>query len=190
MKKSCLRRCSAAFLGIFDGLTALFTPEVRSEMVGIVIGSTVKGLLTGVIIGFFATKVRSLVLGLLFGLRGRRVLRLPDSADEPRQHFARTSCCRAAWSASSSATPRRIISTSHLLVRRLENAQFPCSFSRAPTGSNGRSSRCRRRRQHLHERQRAAEVEQAVGAAERERNHRPGEHDRLARGRVQRRGER
>ena len=56
------------FLGIFDGLTAYFTPEVRNEMVGIVIGSTVKGLLTGVIIGFFATKVHSLVLGSIFGL--------------------------------------------------------------------------------------------------------------------------
>ena len=56
------------FLGIFDGLTAWFTPEVRNQMVGIVIGSTVKGLLTGVIIGFFATKVHSLVLGCIFGL--------------------------------------------------------------------------------------------------------------------------
>ena len=32
------------------------------------IGSTIKGLLAGVIIGFFATKVRSLLLGTLFGL--------------------------------------------------------------------------------------------------------------------------
>ena len=56
------------FLGIFDGLTAYFTPEVRDQMVGIVIGSTIKGLLTGVIIGFFATKVHSLVLGCIFGL--------------------------------------------------------------------------------------------------------------------------
>jgi len=55
-------------LGIFDGLTALFTPEVRSQIVGIVIGSTIKGLLTGVIIGFFATRVRSLVVGTIFGL--------------------------------------------------------------------------------------------------------------------------
>ena len=56
------------FLGIFDGLTAYFTPEVRNEMVGIVIGSTVKGLMTGVIIGFFATKVHSLLVGTIFGL--------------------------------------------------------------------------------------------------------------------------
>jgi hypothetical protein len=56
------------FLGIFDGLTALFTPEARDQIVGIVIGSTVKGLLTGVIIGFFARKVHSLALGVVFGL--------------------------------------------------------------------------------------------------------------------------
>jgi hypothetical protein len=56
------------FLGIFDGLTALFTPEVRSQIVGIVIGSTVKGLLAGVIIGLFATKVHSLVAGTIVGL--------------------------------------------------------------------------------------------------------------------------
>jgi hypothetical protein len=56
------------FLGIFDGLTAYFTPEVRNELVGIVIGSTIKGVLTGVIIGFFATRVHSLVIGTLFGL--------------------------------------------------------------------------------------------------------------------------
>ena len=55
-------------LGIFDGLTALFTPEVRSQIVGIVIGSTIKGLLAGVIIGLFATKVHSLVAGTIVGL--------------------------------------------------------------------------------------------------------------------------
>jgi len=52
------------FLGIFDGLTAWFTPEVRAQMLGIVIGSTIKGLLTGVIIGVFARKVHSLALGM------------------------------------------------------------------------------------------------------------------------------
>jgi branched-subunit amino acid transport protein len=56
------------FLGVFDGLTALFTPDVRSQIVGIVVGSTVKGLLTGVIIGFFATRVHSLLVGTIFGL--------------------------------------------------------------------------------------------------------------------------
>jgi len=68
VKKPLFATLLGGFLGIFDGLTALFTPEVRSQIVGIVIGSTVKGVLTGIIIGFFATKVRSLALGTLFGL--------------------------------------------------------------------------------------------------------------------------
>jgi LytS/YehU family sensor histidine kinase len=56
------------FLGIFDGLTAWFTPEVRSQILTIVIGSTFKGLIAGILIGYFAKKVRSLPLGVLFGL--------------------------------------------------------------------------------------------------------------------------
>ncbi len=55
-------------LGVFDGLTAYFTPEVRSQLLGIVIGSTFKGLVVGASIGFFARKVRSVPLGILFGL--------------------------------------------------------------------------------------------------------------------------
>jgi hypothetical protein len=54
-------------LGVFDGLTAWFTPEVRAVLMGIVIGSTVKGLIAGVLIGWFARKVNSLPLGILFG---------------------------------------------------------------------------------------------------------------------------
>jgi len=55
-------------LGIFDGLTAWFTPEVRNELLGIIVGSTFKGLVAGVAIGYFAKKVDSLPLGVVFGL--------------------------------------------------------------------------------------------------------------------------
>jgi hypothetical protein len=55
-------------LGIFDGLTAWFTPEARTQMLGIIIGSTVKGLIAGVSIGYFSKKVESLPLGIIFGL--------------------------------------------------------------------------------------------------------------------------
>jgi len=55
-------------LGILDGLTAWFTPEVRVAILGIVIGSTFKGMVAGVCAGWFARKVHSLALGLLFGL--------------------------------------------------------------------------------------------------------------------------
>lgn len=55
-------------LGIVDGLTAWFTPEVRSMLMPIVIGSTIKGLIVGLIIGIFAHKVHSLASGTIFGL--------------------------------------------------------------------------------------------------------------------------
>jgi hypothetical protein len=56
------------FLGIFDGLTSWFTPAVRAQLMGIVIGSMIKGIIAGVCIGYFAKKVHSLGLGILFGL--------------------------------------------------------------------------------------------------------------------------
>ena len=68
MKKVVFPTLLGGFLGIFDGLTAWFTPEVRSMLVGIVVGSTIKGLLTGVIVGLFARSVHSIVWGTLFGL--------------------------------------------------------------------------------------------------------------------------
>ena len=68
MNKIVLGLILGGILGIFDGLTAWFTPEARSELMGIVVGSTLKGLIAGVLIGFFARKVNSLPLGILFGL--------------------------------------------------------------------------------------------------------------------------
>ena len=65
-------------LGIFDGLSALVTsPEVSSQIVGIVIGSTFKGVIAGVVIGWFAKKVNSLPLGIIVGLLVGAALALP-----------------------------------------------------------------------------------------------------------------
>src|ERR1700677_3035565 len=55
-------------LGIVDGLTSWLTPAVRPQLMGIVIGSTGKGLLAGLLVGIFARKVHSVALGVLFGL--------------------------------------------------------------------------------------------------------------------------
>jgi hypothetical protein len=68
VNKALLGLILGGVLGIFDGLTAWFTPAVRAQIVGIVIGSTVKGLIAGVCIGWFARKVNSLPLGIMFGL--------------------------------------------------------------------------------------------------------------------------
>jgi hypothetical protein len=68
MNKVVLGLLVGGILGIFDGLSAWFTPAVRAQLLTIVIGSTVKGLIAGILIGYFAKKVNSLSLGLLFGL--------------------------------------------------------------------------------------------------------------------------
>jgi hypothetical protein len=72
MKKPIFGMLLGGALGIPDGLSALVSagddPNIRAGIVGIVIGSTVKGLIAGLLIGWFARKTNSLPLGVLFGL--------------------------------------------------------------------------------------------------------------------------
>jgi len=72
MTKPVLGLVLGGVLGIFDGLSALVSapndPAVRDGIVGIVIGSTIKGLLTGAIIGWFAKRTSSLAIAIVFGL--------------------------------------------------------------------------------------------------------------------------
>src|SRR5271169_1327145 len=67
MKKVVIGLALGGVLGIFDGLTAWFTPEVRAGLAGIVVGSCFKGILTGLAAGFFARKVHNLGLRILIG---------------------------------------------------------------------------------------------------------------------------
>jgi hypothetical protein len=64
MSKPVLGLILGAILGVFDGLTALLEPDIANnpEM-----GSMMTGILAGLIIGFFARKVKSLKSGLIFG---------------------------------------------------------------------------------------------------------------------------
>jgi hypothetical protein len=59
-------------LGILDGLSALVSapgdPNIKAGIVGIVIGSTIKGILTGALIGWYARRTNSLPAGIVFGL--------------------------------------------------------------------------------------------------------------------------
>jgi branched-subunit amino acid transport protein len=57
-----------AVLGVLDGATAWFTPDVRSQMLTIIIGSTVKGVIAGVAAGLFARWVKSTPAGIAFGI--------------------------------------------------------------------------------------------------------------------------
>lgn len=69
MNKAILGVLVGGVLGIFDGLSALVSaPETRPLIASIVIGSTVKGIIAGALIGWFARKVDSLPLGIVFGL--------------------------------------------------------------------------------------------------------------------------
>jgi hypothetical protein len=68
MNKIVLGILLGGILGIFDGATAWFTPEVRNAILGIIIGSTVKGMIAGFAAGWFARKVHSIPAGIAFGL--------------------------------------------------------------------------------------------------------------------------
>lgn len=71
MSKPILGLLLGGILGIFDGLSALVSagsdPVIRDGIVGIVIGSTFKGVIAGVAIGYFSKKFNSLPLGIAFG---------------------------------------------------------------------------------------------------------------------------
>ena len=87
MKKVMFATLLGGFLGMFDGLTSLFTPEVRDQIVGIVIGSTVKGLVDRR--DCRRTSRRRCIRWRwvpIFGLAGRRLLRVSDPAREPGPH--------------------------------------------------------------------------------------------------------
>lgn len=72
MGKPLLGLLLGAVLGAIDGLGALVSaghdPQIREGIVGIVIGSTFKGILVGVSAGIFARKVNSVPAGVVFGL--------------------------------------------------------------------------------------------------------------------------
>ena len=69
MSKVVLGLLLGAALGAIDGACAGFYDAVpKDQLMGIVLGSTCKGLLTGLVAGFFARKWRSLGLGILVGL--------------------------------------------------------------------------------------------------------------------------
>src|ERR1022692_3040301 len=56
-----------AVLGALDGASAWFYPEVRSVIASIMVGSTIKGMLVGLLSGWFARKVNSTVWGIVAG---------------------------------------------------------------------------------------------------------------------------
>jgi hypothetical protein len=69
MNKPVLGMLLGGILGVFDGLSALISaPETAPAIVGIVIGSTFKGLVAGLLIGWYARRVQSVPKGIAFGV--------------------------------------------------------------------------------------------------------------------------
>lgn len=54
-------------LGAIDGATAWFYPEARSTMGAIMMGSSMKGMVVGLLCGWFARKVHSTTWGIVVG---------------------------------------------------------------------------------------------------------------------------
>ena len=67
MNKPLVGIAAGAVLGIIDGATAWFTPQVRPLMASILMGSCVKGMIVGVLCGILARKVRSNAIGIVAG---------------------------------------------------------------------------------------------------------------------------
>ena len=67
MNKPLLGLLVGTILGALDGATAWFTPAVRDEISGILIGSSFKGMIVGLLSGWFALKVQSVSKGVAFG---------------------------------------------------------------------------------------------------------------------------
>jgi F0F1-type ATP synthase assembly protein I len=67
MNKIAVGLVFGAVLGCLDGATAWFTPEVRPAIAGILMGSTIKGMLVGLLAGWFARKVQSTAWGIVVG---------------------------------------------------------------------------------------------------------------------------
>ena len=58
--------------GVIDGATSWFYPETHSMLAGIMVGSSIKGMVVGLLSGWFARRVQSMrwgiVVGAAFGL--------------------------------------------------------------------------------------------------------------------------
>ena len=54
-------------LGALDGATAWFYPETRPVLTGIMVGSSIKGMIVGLFSGWFARRVQSTAWGIVVG---------------------------------------------------------------------------------------------------------------------------
>ncbi len=67
MNKVLLGALLGLVLGAIDGASAWFYPEARPVIASIMVGSTIKGMVVGLLTGWFARKVQSLAWGIVAG---------------------------------------------------------------------------------------------------------------------------
>ena len=70
MNKPVFAMLVGGILGVFDGLSAWFYPDARPMIVGIVAGSTFKGVIAGLIIGLVAQRTQSMAAIVTVGIIG------------------------------------------------------------------------------------------------------------------------
>jgi hypothetical protein len=87
MSKVMLGLLLGALLGAIDGACAGFYDVPKDQLLGILIGSTGKGLLTGLAAGLYARKSRSLGKGILLGLAVGLVLSFAVAALPAPKHY-------------------------------------------------------------------------------------------------------
>lgn len=67
MNKLLLGTLVGVGLGFFDGLTAWLHPAARPLIQGILVGSSIKGMVVGIASALLARKVQSVAIGAAFG---------------------------------------------------------------------------------------------------------------------------
>ncbi len=78
MNRPLLGLLVGGILGVLDGSTAfLSAPELRSELAGIVMGSSMKGLVAGLVTGLIVRRMGSLPLGAVVGVVVGFLLAIP-----------------------------------------------------------------------------------------------------------------
>jgi hypothetical protein len=88
MSTSSVGALVGGILGLLDGLSAWFYPEARAMLVPIVVGSTIKGVLTGIATGLVARWRRSLLLGIGAGIAVGFVLSALAALGQPDHYWA------------------------------------------------------------------------------------------------------
>ena len=88
MTRPVLGLLAGGVLGLLDGASAWFYPDARSMMLPIVLGSTIKGLLTGLSVGLVARWKQSLPLGIGTGALVGFLLSSLAAIGQPDQYWA------------------------------------------------------------------------------------------------------